>query len=202
MSFLPDFDLEIPFKGDRNYLHSTDVYNALCKYVGEHYKISEIEKTRLIFKEIAQQPLRVVFSQHNTNPKAIFFCEIENEKFRGELIQREGVIKSRISFHEEKIIEKCSFDKSQSSIFLDELDDLEFSPIEVVVAVNKCLHLKYFDQCNGKWLFTEICTKKPLYEMSFKKLKITLKNCLGTKLTRSSIFLDDDEFGYICFSLV
>lgn len=202
MSFLPDFDLEIPFKGNRNYLHSTNVYNSLCKEIGKHSEISFIEKTRFIFKEIAQQPLRVVFSQPNIHPTAIFIFETKEQKIRGELVTREGIIDSRIPYHEEEIIERCSFDRSQSSIYLEEFEDLVFSPIEVVVAANKSLHLKYFDQSNGQWLFTEVCSKKPLYEMSFKKLKITLKTCLGTKLTRSSIFLDDNEVGYICFSLV
>ncbi|MBI1240979.1 MAG: hypothetical protein GC195_05310 [Nostoc sp. RI_552] len=201
MSLIPDFDIEIPFKGRRNYLHSSDVYSAVCNGVSEFTDIKVLRKTRLIFKDVAQRPLRAVFNQSNTHPKAIFTFNLNNTKNKCELIEREGEIENRILYDEEKIIEKCSFNVDKKSVNFKYLANFTYTPIEIVVAANKSLHLQYFKDCQGKWWFTEIYTEQPLNEVPFETLKLTLKTCLGTRLTKSSIFLDNTEFGYICFSL-
>ncbi|MBD2133195.1 hypothetical protein H6F47_12320 [Sphaerospermopsis sp. FACHB-1094] len=204
MIIIPDFDIEIPFKGTRNYLHSSDVYNALCNGIMEFTGITDfhlMSKTKLVFRDFAQHPLRAVFQSHHTSAKAVFSFEINDVKYRCELIEREAEVQNRIVFNEEAIITECVFDLDHKTVAFASIPDFPYSPIEIVVAANKSLHMQYFSQNPGKWLFTEIFTEKPLKDIYFDTMKIMLKTCLSTRLTKSAIILDNTECGYICFSL-
>jgi hypothetical protein len=198
---MPNFSMEIPFKGQRDYLHSSDTYNALINGIQEFVSIDTIVSPRLIFKDFAHRPLDVIFDTTNANPKAIFTFNIDGSKNKCELIERDDAIKERIPFNEKEIIEKCMLDVSKQSIDFQSTPDLNYTLIEIVVAANKCLHTNYFKNHPGKWLFTEIITDKPLISTPFENLSLKLKTCLGTRLTKCSIILDGAECGYIFFSL-
>ena len=199
---IPDFDLEIPFKGNRNYLHSTDLYNAFFSTLENYISPDKIKNPFLLFKRIINQPVQVTFKDFKGEYKARFSLDLDKITYRAHVFERQGNVSQRIPYSEEKITSNCQLNLGNKSILINHDQENPYSIIESIVAANKKLHLTLFDKYPGKWLFTEVKSTIPLYEKPWTKIEVRLESNLSTKLTKSIIFVDEINLGHICFSLL
>lgn len=202
MQELDDFDLDIPFKGKRDYLHSTSLYDAVVKHLGDKLGRGNLSDVRLMFQGFARKKLKVTQHLGEAESRALMTFVCAGQKFRLDFVETEKEVADRRPYPEEQIMEHCHLDPVAERATLVDDGRQPFSLMECVVAINKALHERLFAENRGKWLFTEIRTARPLYETQWKEIAVQLKHRLGLKLTRATITLDREDVGYICFSLM
>jgi hypothetical protein len=204
MILFPNIDLDIPFKGDRNYLHSTDLYDFSLREIAKNSPADQLKDVRLLFKSIASNPLRLTFDNlldEFPMPLALLSFTVSDQKYVGKLFPRAGSITDRKDYDEGEIIKAAKLYALEKYIQIHEFGKLNYSLTEVIVAMNRTLHQAYFS-IPGKWMFTELFSEKSLHSFCPNDIKLSLDLFSNTRLTRSSILLDDVRIGYICFSLL
>jgi len=183
--------LEFCFKGKRNYLHSTDVFNKLLEIFGNDienidFLFYRITNKNILLKESLDKKLNLVFVFE-------FFQKGEKKRYYG--FETEETIKCRYSYDEDSIIEKVFILKE--CVYLEKYNKYSF--IENLVALNKFLHINFFPK-KGKWYFARLQLDKVPF--NFIPLKVCLHKSLGSKLTVSNIYIDKTPLGKIYFSMV
>lgn len=194
------FDINLKYKGGRNYAHGTDLYDLI---------IAEIKKEFTSLSNISVTINRLI--QNQTDCYIVKNVDLnENDvdcliRFESENIEYVAVIKS----NKEKITQEYPYAESkitdltkikEKTIMLE--DNIDYSNIEKIVAMNKALLKSIFSEHNGKWIFTRLTLDTDFDKISYNKYHLTLIKNMGVKLTKTEIQLNDKPVGYIYFSLV
>ena len=187
--------LKFCFKGSRNYLHSTDVFNTLLNLVGK-----DIKNINFSFYKRTNKNIILTDEKPSSKESLVFtFSFYKGEKvvnFYG--LESEQVINCRYPYEESIIVKEVSLDFTYKCGSLKSLTKYSF--IEHLVALTKTIHLNFFPNYKGKWFFA----KMHLFEIptDFFPLKFCLNQHLGTRLTQSSIHINNSFGGWIYFSLI
>lgn len=178
--------LKFKFKGSRDYVHGTDIVNAI---------INETSKTKfkldIKFKELSDTYLNVSKSAEN-------HCtdfSIDEERYY--LSPTSSEITENYEYDEDSIVENAIVSTTEISL----KDSSKFSEIEVWIALVKKFHLETISQ-DGKWLFTR--AKIDIDKLSAKTENkiVKLKRRIGFKFTESEIYGDNKLIGKIFFSMI
>ena len=192
-------NLEFCFKGNRTYIHGTDVYNKIIEILNGNMTN---EKFDLSFHGVAKKNLQL----SNMKPEDENFIKIVC-KYSGENNERKvlyGIennqsIDCRYTYLEDDICKQSDLDLKNKEINLNEYTSYSF--IENSVALNKYLLENLFPDVNGKWYFTRLQLSK-VQSNHVYPLKLVLKANFNFKLLKTEIFVADKSIGYIYFSLV
>lgn len=197
--------LKFRFKGHRNYVQGPDIYNAVVAQIEKIYTHQTLQKIKLTFHTIVSKQcdmfLRKPEEQLTRPDKTVaeFIAHINNKQLQAWLVETEQTIEDRYEYDEKHITDKCVIDGKKITI----MGDSGYSPIEVVVAMNKHLHLNLISVDGIKWLFTRLELSRLLQKTDASKLTIELKQNFGNnKLTKSAIYINDENIGNIYFSAV
>jgi hypothetical protein len=192
------YSLEFCFKGSRNYVHGTDIFNKVIKQLKNEMLNKKID---LSFHGIARTNIDLV----NEKPEnkelikfAIKFINKDNKKEVMYGIENGKKIECRYEYPEENIYNLSNLNLEKKEVVLNK--DTSFSFIENIVALNKYLLVNLFSNANGKWYFTRLQLKENID--SNYPLKLILKGSFNLKLTKTEIFVDNKSVGFIYFSLV
>lgn len=183
------------FKNNRNYVHGTDIYNFLVKK--NKFKLIDIKfrkllKTHPIIKSNIQKTSGKLIKNNlcvegklktGKQIKKIFFF---NSKKKIKEIYKSNENISLNYFHTFKKSIKCNFIS-------------KLTPIEIVVAMTKTMHLKKISS-KKKWLLTRIKLIKNLKTKQRKNYKLTLKDNYNNLFTKSLIYEGNKKIGHINFS--
>lgn len=197
-----DFLLDFKFKGDRNYVHGTDIYSKLMEHLSGNFELHDID---LSFHEVITSNLKAKFFNSaakgliDGTPASFFKFTSGNERYTIQLVETGELITGSYEYDEDKIGEGAIFYNEEKTIELNSLNG--YTNVEQVVALNKSLLNKLFTDA-GKWYFTKIAIKKDINIERPGVIKIRLVNNIGSKITKSLIFFDGEEKGFIWFSKV
>ena len=180
-----EFDLDFCFKGSRKYVHGTDIYTKLIQYQDK-----DVSKIDILFHGIATNNMTFSPDKPSVDEVKVKLFGIENNK----------IVNCRYEYIEEKVITNSTVDVTEETINLNK--QTEFSFIEHIVAMNKALLEKLYSTIEGKWYFTRLQLNKTILMEDVSSLKITLKSNFQFKLTKSAIIVNNEEVGFIYFSLV
>ena len=184
------------FKGNRNYVHGTDIFNKLIELFGNELNGKKIDlsfhgiaKTNLdlIADKPAEELIKFVFKYKDTTESCTWYG-IENHK----------KIDCRYEYPEEKIYKLSVIDKKAQRVSLE--NETGFTFIENIVALNKYLLQNLYNNLNGKWYFTRLQMESIPFRSS--PVALELQANFNFKLTKSAIFYNKKNIGYIYFSLV
>lgn len=196
--------IEFSYKGTRNYIHGTDMFNRMMTEIA----------TRTLVEQI-------VFTVHNVvhSTKCHLYCskdkilinKLDNIAVRCKY-EIEGSIhwmaiseaedtehqseKKRIAYDESKITDLCNM--IDNGITLSGKSPYSF--IETVVAMNKYMLQQLFPDVTGKWLFTRI--DLPILCSQNKNINLILRHNMNYKLIKTEIKSGGEFVGNIFFSLV
>lgn len=189
------FDVNFCFKGERKYVHGTDIYTKLT----EMYP--DIQKLDIAFHGITTNNM-TFFSKKPTNAdiKVTFKCDNGSQITKLFGIENEVPVQCRYEYLEENIVKNSTVNIPKESIELQEKTQYTF--IEHIVAMNKALLETLFQDINGKWYFTRLQLKEKIEIQDIISLKLTLTSNFQFKLTKSTIITNGKEIGYIYFSLI
>lgn len=191
------YDLEFCFKGSRDYVHGTDIFNKLTNLFQDNVKESKID---LSFHGIAQTNIDLVTKKPDDEKliKFVFKSRNDLQSFVYYGIENHSKINCRYEYPEEEICKASNINVNTKRISLKQ--DTGFSFIENIVALNKYLLETLFQEINGKWYFTRLQLDE-VVDVSYP-IELELKANFNFKLTKSAVFVDNKLLGYLYFSLV
>jgi len=195
--------LEIGFKGDRSYLHGTDVYDASLAALRAcfseaggrvRYSFHAIARTALELRcgkagAIGERPERCVAEIHLGDGAAMV---------SGWIVETGRAVEGRTPYDEDAIGAACALEGQSIAM----RKSTGHRPIEIAIAMTKRLHYALFPPATGKWMFTRLDIARPLQPADADGMAIAHKNKLGARLTRSDLRVREASLGSIYFSLV
>lgn len=188
MDLPPPWALDLPYKGGRQYLHSTDIFEALTALTGATGSIS-LKISGMIVHPVEVLPAAGM--RTGENYPARFRCLGRGGEW--DLLLRERmdeVVSRRIPYDEDAIADGASLRD-------DAIESLEAGSaklIERIVALNK--HLIKARHAGRTLLFASLfLARQPVRP----DLRLVLESSLGTRLFRSSIHSGGERLGEIVF---
>lgn len=195
--------LDLCFKGSREYVHGTDMYDAIAGFATSklHGEISALQLG--IHRFFSHAPDLVWFGagqvpERNKSVVANFSMKSGGATHRGWLEDTTRPVACRRPYDEDRIGNMCRFDESR--IILEGTS--EFRPIETIVAMTKQLHNRLYRGQAGRWIFTKLELRRPLVSADASFPSVSLLENLHNRLTKSEIGTTEGPIGHVYFSLV
>ncbi len=195
--------VDFEFKGSRAYVHGTDMHNCMLAQLNNSFDSSDLRSLRLTIHrrtsaqgmllladvgEVMQRPQHGVAEITATTPQGARHCW---------LTETGEPVTGRYPYDEEEIVALCQIADNEISIAAK----TDYTPVEVVVAMNKALHLHAINDTDIKWLFTRLQLERPFQPKDALSFKVTLsRRFAADKLTQSAIFAGGQLLGHIYFS--
>lgn len=189
------------FKGQRNYVHGTDIYNRLYETVLKD-QIQSDASFDLSFHGVATTNLKCLETPPEDENLLKFACKYFDQTGERKIlygVENNEAINCRYEYPEENICSLSTINTELQKISLAQ--DSSFSFIENCVALNKFLLETLFPDVNGKWYFTRLQLKKFQINTIYP-LEIRFQSNFNFKLLKSEIYVEDESVGFIYFSLV
>ncbi|AJC85226.1 hypothetical protein IMC75_01875 [Campylobacter peloridis] len=191
-------ELEFNFKENRNYIHGTDIYNAILSLykdnIASNFELSfhNIAHNNLILSDIKPdnlQKLRFVCNFLKKDSSICCLYGIDNPLSKPTLSK---------PYLEESITENITINHIEKSIILN--NPSVFTYMEEIVALNKYLLTKLFHEVKGKWYFSKLQIQNIPLEKTYP-IKLIFKSNFNFLIVKSAIYLGDKFLGFIYFSL-
>ncbi len=192
-------DLNFCYKGSRNYIHGTDVYNIVTSYLEKNnYQHDSLD---LSFHKIAKNNMILTDKTPIEDDIKFVYKYITSDKEKIVLygIEQQEKVTCRYPYPEEDICTLSELNITQKEIELTQ--DSSYTFIENCVALNKYLLENLFQNVEGKWYFTRL-QLKVIPRDDFYPLKLKFKMNFNLKLTKTEILIDSKTVGYIYFSIL
>lgn len=177
------------FKGNRNYLHVTDIYNSLIKK-------KKLKNIKISFKKmIKNQPKIIKSNQRNYVKSANCLVEYVSDKKIQRVVLKDTKKKivSRYSYDEKLLYPYFKIKKTTASCNLS----TELTSFEVLVALNKFFNISNVNSI--RWYFSRLNIVTQFDEKLLKKFSIKLKRNILNKFTTVIISQNKKKIGEMDF---
>ncbi|MBK2094774.1 hypothetical protein IB680_03680 [Francisella philomiragia] len=189
--------LKFCFKGSRDYVHGTDIFNELKNCFDDSLN-HENTMLDLSFHGVAKKNLDIIEGVVPSAKGVIKFLDRSNNRKTYSLVENKNDIDCRYEYPESKIVMLCKVNFDAQLVSLDEYTSFSF--IENIVALNKSLLESLFGKVSGKWYFTRLQLKRMPFD--YYPVKLEFRSNFNFRLTKTEIFLNSESIGFIYFSLV
>lgn len=198
------YEKKIPlrFKGKRNYIHGTDMFDNMLSNVRNFFNKYPNEIKGSFHRLLKFQGiLRIYDNIEIIDPNiacANFSININGTIYQVIFTASKTPILSSYNYDENIVLDKLSIDNNEARMILKS----SYTYIEQIVAVTKQLHLTFYPSGSGNWLFTKIHIRDFIDPSIFPghMISIKIEKNFHCRLTQSSIFLDKKLLGRIWFS--
>lgn len=186
--------ISFPFKGARNYVHGTSVFDEIERYlVGQGFLGGDVDLT---FRHMMLTP-DCILEVRSARADDSVVAKVSLHEGGGFTLclnpDNSGSEVERIEYDENEICKGAVINGAAIVSLLSE----GYSDVEVMVALCKKLHQEYFDT-EKKWVFSRFKGRVPL---AFgREVELRIVKCVGTKLTCSEVFSSGQKVGEIYFS--
>jgi hypothetical protein len=190
--------LNLPFKGNREYLHGTDIFMALVEWVNARGSLSiifyRLSKGPFIAGEVDRKELAQI--RQNGDLVAVFAWQDINDR------QHLMAVVEDVNKSEERRVPYDETNVTAGSIIkgcqIQQVEATSWTFIERIVALNKKLLIDWTGE--AIWLFTRLdITDLPKKTNS---IKIEVEGKRRAQLLKSAVVVDDFKIGYIYFMKV
>lgn len=197
-----EFYLEFCFKGNRTYVQGPDIFDASLTCITANFNI--IEKVKYTAYHMLHKNASLIItdnfkkSDYPIINSLITF--IKNKiKYFAVIVENQQDIECSVEYSE-NIVQQKSILETDTISFLNTLDD---SYTEVVVSMNKYF-LTQTLEATGKWIVTKFDYDyiENITDVKNKMITIKLLQNLNNTLTKSSLYIEDNQVGHIYFSLI
>ena len=191
------------FKGKRDYVHGTDMYEAITSFVRTRLTAPIARLQLAIHRFYGHEPDLVwcgaaAAPQRPVEAVVDFSVVSDGKPHFGWLTDTRRPVSCRAPYDEDRMEAYCRFEEDSISIEADS----GFLPIEVTVSLTKQLHIRRLPAPAGRWIFTKLDLRRLLETSDAAALTILLKENLYHRLTKSEILSRGESLGFIYFSLV
>jgi hypothetical protein len=199
------YKLKLGFKGERKYIQGPDILNQAMQCIFQTYQ-GDLGNVEFLIHRMTGKDLYLEFESLDKGvvPEpddiAILRLTVGNEQIQARIRPDSGTPDQRVAYDESLVTKQCQLDAATRSIKLVN-DDSGFSQIEVLVSMNKALHLAVLDKpADTSWVFCRWDSPVWPLRADLSGATVTLKQTLGTRLTRADVELDGQMLGQIYFS--
>jgi|TARA_Y100000385_G_C13012061_1_gene602154 hypothetical protein len=198
--------LNFKYKGNRNYVHGTDIINETIKHL--NYMGYFPDTFEISFKNLIRTDLEIcIFNinddirQNLINEDILAFATFKFAKKTYTILYKktQKETKSSYQFSEDTIIKQTILNQEKKSITY--LSKNNYTIIELIVVMNKHLLTKLNPNESGKWYFGKLKLEKNILAEKFSKIQIILTKNIGVRYTQSLIKFDGSNVGFIYFSM-
>ena len=196
--------LHFRYKGKRDYVHGTDMHEEFASLIRAANPEAYWGTFKMVIHEVTRDQCRLIYQKDAEsilkpeNGRVEFSFLSDELNLSGWLVETQDPVTERYAYDEDQITQKCSVEGKNIKIN----EETPYLPIEVLVAMNKHLHLSLFPEADGKWWFTRLDLMRLLEAKDAQFFRIELLQNLQHKLTKSRVFVNNEHIGYIYFSLV
>jgi hypothetical protein len=191
------------FKGQRNYVHGTDMLNQTFAAVCEVLHVSSISDMRFTIMRMTSHNLVAetgsdeVAHDPNQLVATLGFSAL-GRRWMTAIKEDSSTPETRRAYNEEFVTEVCRFEFDSAAII--QFEKSPFTVIETIVAMTKALHTRHFADAPGRWVFCRFDSVAWPLEPDARGLKVMFRNAIGTRLTRCEVSYPDIVFGDVYFS--
>jgi len=196
--------LELRFKGGRDYLHGTDMYEAISRNALTQLPASRHWPVKLAVHAFARTRCTLTLkapapaAARPESAVADFTIGDGPEAARGWLEETGQPVTERYAYDEPRIVRLCRVEGNRVSIE----GDSGYSPIEELVAMTKHLHEQLVPPASARWIFTMLELSRWLEPADAGRLAVEQQQNLRNRLTKSAVTAGGMALGHIYFSLV
>jgi hypothetical protein len=192
--------LALRFKGDRSYLHGTDMFDETLTWLSSTCR-GEIAEIDFSFHRLATHQLAVVPEPCPSHAKPVAVCAFALDGIRRKvfLVESDEAVAGRYPYPEDEIVRPLEIDGTAHRGVLR--GPSAYSEIEVWIATTKALHVRTIPESRGKWLFVRGRFPKYVRKAEAHERTLTIAAGIGGRLTRTEVRLDGTPAGEIYFSL-
>ena len=198
--------IQVPFKGQRDYVQSADIYDACIPLLGKLTSLSRggAFTTTFIFRSFLRSQMRLLLPDEQTQEQVLgglslfgeIFIKTKDTQRVAYMISEQRSITERKQDCEAELRKYLSLDGGSISC---DMTNVNLTPMESAVALTKFLHL---DTVNDevKWIATRLNFSQTFYDIKCDELKVKIvKNSRG-KVTNSDVACDGIVVGNIMFN--
>lgn len=197
--------LDVGFKGNRSYIQGPDIHEQAMHCIQRKFPggIRDIEfliqNMTACHLQLQIEPVEGIHAPLSDDVAILRFT-VGEERKQARIMVASGAPEKRGAFDESKVTFHCRIDKEARSVQL--INDCSgFSSIEKLVSMNKALHQAVLDIPGGtQWVYCRWSSPAWPLPVALGGAKVTLKQTLGTRLTRADVTLDGLGLGQIYFS--
>ena len=174
--------MDIPFRGERDYVHSTDLFAALDELAGSFLGPGAYLKT-LSLRRLAHQQVAARF-QPEPDAFGTFVFTAPEWTVEGWLVENPVPITRRIAFDEAAIAQRAACGRGR--VFLQS-PVTGYSPFEQLIVLFKMLCAQSHP---GRWLFTSIALECPLSKqavLSVSRTQLVLSRMVEAMLYQNGL---------------
>lgn len=195
--------LSLTFKGAREYLAGTDIFNQINVIIAAGTATKDTYIQRIVFRKLATRRCYLVLD--NDNKYARDASLIADVKLLGpttgaslslRILEGDVPVTERSPYDEDSIVTAAVLDGDHRKIRINV--ESSYSTIEVIVALTKHLHNSLYAIENGKWLFAQLDLEQALPYV-YSDITIENRSLIGNRFTVNSIILDGEYLGTIRF---
>lgn len=187
--------MDFSFKGDRNYVHGSDIYMKIMEEM-KALDYDNWDSLGLNITQICHHNLICSLSEKRINQKdevVNFVLKKGNDKIFGSLVEDTSkTIESRYAFNENDIFKYCTIDSEKGSIEYNNPQNT-FLTIEIILAIAKLYLEKEVDN-TVKWYFRRITLFKPMEAIESHPISIT-KISQKNGFIGFDLFVGNEQFG-------
>lgn len=168
-----EINLDFSFKGNRTYVHGTDIYRQIISNIdSDDFGIWDYFEINI--KKISNCNMTCLFSdkkQKRNDEVVNFVLKNDTKKIFGSIIENsQSEIKSKYSFDDENISKYCTIDINEESITYNNSQN-EFETIDVLIEMSK-LYLEASSDDTEKWFFRTLKIFRPIENIETKQFKL------------------------------
>ena len=179
------------FKGNRSYLHSTDIIN----FIEKNYKYNQIDIR--FYKLLRSQP-KITLSKKN-NTKANIIAEIGIKKLKKYLNFFETNQKIKNSYSYDENLLKNYFKINNQEVKCNFLTTIK--RLDLIVSMSKEWHIKKINK-KKIWMVVRINLKKMIIDSKHKNICVRISKITNKKYTVSDIYINEKHHGKIYYSVI
>ncbi len=202
---LASIKTDIPYKGDRDYLHGTDIYEFVHGFVRAHVQPAEIRRFQLKFHGFTRAQGTVFLADRDeaaeAKPKRApiqFLVEVDGRVLEGWHVADGPVGDRRVAGHEAFVVANSEIVDRR----IRYTGGAGIPVIEAVVFSTKRLHQETLPHIKGKWVFAALDTSRFFDEADLQDLTIELRDVLHDRFTASKIECHGQPLGQILFDCI
>lgn len=198
--------LSFCYKGNRDYVHGTDIFNESINTIYEKGGTKKFIDVDMTIRKITRNNMNLYWDNNTSGiivPNVVISMNDGSKNLRLVLVENDKTVDCSYPYPEEEIIRAADFDKEKKLIELKTFK--RFSTIEKIVALNKALLNNLFPDAPGKWYFTRIklsFVNLENWDAQDQEIKLQFRKSLQLKITDTLIYINNKLTGNIYFSLV
>lgn len=202
MKEIETVQLELGYKGSRDYLHGTDMYDAIVEYLGRVAPQHIHSPVKMVLHDFSHNQCDMLYSigaGHCPRPDNARLEFYLSDNISGWLRETDRLVVARRPYPEDEIVAQSRIEGQ--TIFAASNAAFSFSAIEVLVSLTKRLHV-IMRSGSARWAFTRLELQRPLQCGDSGSLQVELLQTLGNRLTKSAVRVGKVTLGHIFFSAV